>query len=152
MPVTDIDGVSIVPLRRLADDRGMVMHMLRADDAHFDRFGEIYFSLVHPGALKAWRLHRRITLNYAVPMGTIRLVLFDDRPASSSRGRVLERVIGELDYCLVTIPPGIWSGFRGESPGPALVANCATEPHDPAEEERREPRSSEIPYQWPGRG
>jgi dTDP-4-dehydrorhamnose 3,5-epimerase len=149
MTATGIDGVSIVPLKRLADDRGMVMHMLRADDPHFDRFGEIYFSLVGSGALKAWRLHRRITLNYAVPMGTIRLVLFDDRPGSPSRGRVLERVIGEPDYCLVTIPPGIWSGFRGESPGPALVANCATEPHDATEEERRDGMAPEIPYQWP---
>jgi dTDP-4-dehydrorhamnose 3,5-epimerase len=149
--VTEINGVSIVTLRRIADDRGMVMHMLRADDPLFVRFGEIYFSLVHPGAVKAWRLHRRATLNYAVPIGTIRLVLFDDRPDSSSRGRTVERVIGEVDYCLVTIPPGIWSGFRGEGSGPALVANCATEPHDPAEADRRDATSAEIPYQWPSR-
>lgn len=144
-----IEGVGIVPLRRVADARGMVLHMLRADEPHFLRFGEIYFSLVYPRAVKAWRTHARTTANYAVPLGTIRLVLFDDRPASPSFGQIVERLIGEPEYCLVTIPPGVWSGFRGESAGPALVANCATDPHDPAEIARRDPDAAEIPYRWP---
>jgi dTDP-4-dehydrorhamnose 3,5-epimerase len=143
-----IDGVIIRPLDRIGDARGMVMRMMRADDPSFSRFGEIYFSLVNPGAVKAWRSHARLTSNYAVPVGTVRLVLFDDRPESSTRGAVIERVIGEPAYCLVTIPPGIWSGFRGESVGPALVANCATEAHDPAESTRLEPDSDRIPYRW----
>ena len=146
-----IEGVGIVPLQRVVDSRGMVLHMLRADEPHFSRFGEIYFSLVNAGAVKAWRTHARTTANYAVPVGTIRLVLFDDRPASSTRGRTFERLIGEPEYCLVTIPPGVWSGFRGESPHPALVANCTTDPHDPAEITRREPDSADIPYRWPSR-
>ena len=64
-----IDGVKIVPLRQIPDERGKVMHMLRADAEHFSGFGEIYFSMVYPGAVKAWHLHRRMTLNYAVPIG-----------------------------------------------------------------------------------
>lgn len=143
-----IEGVGIVPLQRVVDSRGMVLRMLRADDPHFSRFGEIYFSLVNAGAVKAWRMHVRTTANYAVPVGTIRLVLFDARPGSSTRGQTLDRMIGESDYCLVTIPPGVWSGFRGESPEPALVANCTTEAHDPAEMDRREPDSADIPYRW----
>jgi dTDP-4-dehydrorhamnose 3,5-epimerase len=146
-----IEGVRIVPLRRLADDRGMVLGMLRADDPHFERFGEVYFSVVRPGAVKAWRRHTRVTLNYAVPVGTIRLVLFDDRPGSATRGQLFDRRIGEEDYSLVTIPPGLWSGFRGESTAPALVANCTTEPHDPLEIERRDPGAPDIPYTWPPR-
>jgi len=41
-----IEGVRVVPLRQIPDERGKVMHMLRADDPHFERFGEIYFSTV----------------------------------------------------------------------------------------------------------
>ena len=85
-----ISGVTVTPLRRIPDERGMVMHMLRADDAQFSRFGEIYFSLVNPAAVKAWRAHRRATANYAVPVGAIRLVLFDDRTTSPTRGRIIE--------------------------------------------------------------
>lgn len=143
-----IGGVTIVPLRKIPDERGTIMHMLRADAPYFERFGEIYFSSVHPGAIKAWHLHSRMTINYAVPLGMIKLVLFDDRPDSASRGILTELFIGDANYCLVTVPPGIWNGFKGISTTTALVANCSTIPHDPAEIVRRDPFSSTIPYDW----
>src|SRR3990167_1941788 len=71
-----IDGVQITPLKRIQDERGMVMHMLRADDPHFDRFGEIYFSVIYPEVIKAWHLPSRMTINYAVVDGNIKLVLY----------------------------------------------------------------------------
>lgn len=143
-----IDGVRILPLRRIADDRGAILHMLRRDDPHFERFGEIYFSLVNPGVVKGWHLHTRMTLNYAVPVGHIRLVLFDAREASSSRGAVQELELGEGRYQLVSVPPGVWNGFLGLHDGPSLVANCATEPHDPAEITRIPPTDARVPYDW----
>lgn len=149
-PVNDppITGVRIVPLRRIPDERGVVLHMLRADHPHFERFGEIYFSGVYPGAVKAWHLHRAMTLNYAVPIGTIKLVLYDDRAESPTCGQLMELLVGEPDYCLVTIPPLVWSGFKGAGDGMALVANCATLPHDPQEIDRRDPDDSRMPYDW----
>jgi dTDP-4-dehydrorhamnose 3,5-epimerase len=89
-----------------------------------------------------------MTLNYAVPVGMVKLVCYDDREGSPTRGDVLELHIGELNYQLVTIPPGVWNGFKGEGTDAALVANCATEPHDPEEIERLDPFSSAIPYDW----
>ncbi|MFO0972251.1 MAG: dTDP-4-dehydrorhamnose 3,5-epimerase, partial [Phycisphaerae bacterium] len=80
-----IDGVRIVPLRRIPDERGTIYHMLRCDDPHFQRFGEIYFSSIHPGAIKGWHRHAEMTLNYAVVVGRIKLVLFDDRAGSPTR-------------------------------------------------------------------
>ena len=53
-----IEGVRITPLRQIPDERGTVMHMLRADAPHFEGFGEIYFSWVYPGAIKAWHVWR----------------------------------------------------------------------------------------------
>ena len=66
-----IDGVHVQPLRQILDERGKVMHMLRITDAHFQQFGEIYFSTVNPGAIKAWHQHKEMTLNYSVPHGNI---------------------------------------------------------------------------------
>ena len=43
-----IHGVEMFPLRRIQDERGMVMHMLKATDPHFQKFGEIYFSVIYP--------------------------------------------------------------------------------------------------------
>jgi len=143
-----IAGVSVRPLRRIPDERGMIMHMLRADDPHFEKFGEIYFSMVYPGVVKGWHLHRRMTLNYAVVVGTVKLVLYDDRGDSATRGTVMELFLGEGNYALVTIPPGIWNGFKGVGAAPAIVANCATEPHDPGEIERLDPATPKIPYRW----
>ena len=143
-----IEGVVVRPLTIVRDARGAVLHMLRADAPHFEQFGEIYFSLVNPGAIKAWHRHRRMGLNYAVPTGRIQLVIFDSREASPTRGAVMEVETGETDYSLISIPAGTWSGFRGLGDRPALVANCATLPHDPDEIERVAPDDSSIPYRW----
>jgi len=143
-----IDGVIITPLRQILDERGKVMHMLRSTDAHFRQFGEIYFSTVHPGATKAWHIHKRMTLNYAVPVGKIKFVLFDDRENSPTRGRCEEHFLGPDNYCLVTVPPLVWNGFKGVGTETALVANCASIPHDPEEIDRVSPHGSHIPYDW----
>jgi dTDP-4-dehydrorhamnose 3,5-epimerase len=143
-----IEGVLIVALKQIPDERGKVMHMLKMTDLHFERFGEIYFSMVYPGVIKGWHRHTRMTLNYAVILGMIKLVLYDDRPTSSTRGRLEELFVGESNYCLVKIPPMVWNGFKGIGVGPALVANCATIPHDPSEIERRDPLGKQIPYDW----
>lgn len=146
--MAEIEGVRVTPLRRIADERGAVFHMLREDADGFERFGEIYFSLVYPEVVKGWHLHREMTLNYAVPSGMIKLVCYDDREGSPTRGNVQELHIGELNYCLVTIPPFVWNGFKGEGVTPALVANCATIPHRPDEIERLDPHDNDIPYDW----
>jgi dTDP-4-dehydrorhamnose 3,5-epimerase len=143
-----IDGVLITPLRRIPDERGCIMHMLRADAPHFQGFGEVYFSGVYPGAIKAWHIHKVMTLNYAVVAGTIKMVLYDDRPASATRGELMELFVGEHNYSLVTVPPMVWNGFKGCGPEMAIVANCATHPHDPDEIERDDPFTPRIPYDW----
>ena len=143
-----IKGVAVHPLRRIPDERGMVMHMLRADAPHFERFGEIYFSTIYPNVVKGWHRHRRMTLNYAVVSGMIKLVLYDGRPHSSTRGEVMEIFIGDADYRLATVPPGVWNGFKGVAEFPSIVANCATIPHDPSEISRLPPDDTSIPYSW----
>jgi dTDP-4-dehydrorhamnose 3,5-epimerase len=143
-----IEGVKVVPLRRIPDERGTVMHMLRATDPHFTQFGEIYFSTVYRGVVKGWHRHREMTLNYACVFGRIKLVLYDERPGSTSAGQLLEVFLGPDDYSLVVIPPGVWNGFKGMSDPWAVVANCATHPHDPGRSERLDPFENHIPYRW----
>lgn len=144
-----IDGVLITPLKIIRDDRGAVMHMLRADAPHFRGFGEVYFSAVNPGAVKAWKRHRDMTLNLAVVSGALRLVLYDDRADSPTRGEVQEILFGPDDgYALVTVPPGLWAGFGCVGDVPALMANCATLVHDPAEAEGLPADTDRIPYRW----
>jgi dTDP-4-dehydrorhamnose 3,5-epimerase len=143
-----IDGVVISPRRVIPDDRGKVMHVLKATDPEFERFGEVYFSQVYPGVVKGWHLHREMVIHYAVPVGMIKLVLYDEREGSATRGQLQEVYLGVDNYCLVKVPVGVWNGFMGLGVVPALVVNCATIPHDPGEIERLDPHRSHIPYDW----
>lgn len=143
-----IEGVKVIPLRRIPDERGTILHMLRATDPHFERFGEIYFSTVYRGVVKGWHRHREMTLNYACVHGRIKLVLHDDREGSPTKGEIQEIFLGPDDYSLVVIPPGVWNGFKGMSEPYAIVANCCTHPHDPTRSTRLDPYDNEIPYTW----
>ena len=143
-----IDGIEISQLDIIPDERGMILKMLRNDDPVFREFGEIYFSAIYPGVVKGWHIHKKMTLNYAVVSGSIKLVLYDDRGGSLTKGEVQEIFLGRGNYKLVTIPPMIWNGFKGIGTEPAIVANCATIPHDPDEIERMDPFDNEIPYNW----
>src|SRR5438067_8283520 len=124
------------------------MHMLRVDAPHFERFGEIYFSCVEPGAIKAWHLHKEMSLNYAVPFGKIKFVLYDARPDSPTQGELQELYLGPDNYNLVIVPPGAWNGFKGLGSTISIVANCASHPHSADEIVRMDPTSSTIPYNW----
>jgi dTDP-4-dehydrorhamnose 3,5-epimerase len=143
-----IDGVIIEARAQICDERGKIMHMLRADDKMFQQFGEIYFSQVNPGVVKGWHIHSKMTLNYAVVKGMIKLVLFDDRESSKTRGALQELFIGVENYKLVQVPPGVWNGFKGIGTETAIVANCASHPHDPDEISRLDPFENHIPYNW----
>ncbi len=143
-----IDGVKVTPLKQILDERGKVMHMLRCDSDVFESFGEIYFSCVYPGVIKGWHIHKRTVLNYAVPHGNIKLVLYDDRTNSPTRGETQEIILGPDNYVLVTIPCMVWNGFKGIGTEMAIVANCSTIPYDAQETERLDPFDKSIPYDW----
>jgi dTDP-4-dehydrorhamnose 3,5-epimerase len=143
-----IEGVKITPLKQILDERGKIMHMMRCSDAHFQQFGEIYFSCVHPGAIKGWHIHKEMVLNYAGPYGNIKFVLYDDREGSPSRGELQELFLGPDNYCLVTVPPLVWNGFKGIGNEMAIVANCSSIAHRGDEIDRRDPFDPSIPYDW----
>lgn len=143
-----IKGVQVRPLKQILDERGKIMHMLRCDSPEFTKFGEIYFSCLYPNVIKGWHLHKEMTLNYAVPHGQIKLVLFDGRKNSETSGEVQEIFLGPDNYCLVTIPPNVWNGFKGVGVTPSIVANCSDIPHSADEIVRCDPFVNDIPYNW----
>lgn len=143
-----IYGVLVEKLHKIEDSRGKVMHMIRRDSPVFTAFGEVYFSVVNSGVVKAWRKHLKMTQHFAVPVGKIKLVIFDGREGSPSKGKIWEMEIGEENYCLVKIPPMLWYGFKGMSDIPALIANCSDMPHDPGEIVRADSSDPTIPYVW----
>ena len=143
----EIIGIKVIPLRQIVDERGKVMHMLRADAPHFVQFGEVYFSVVDPKVIKGWHGYYTKWMNYACIVGKVKLVLYDTRPNSETCGQFQEIVLSPTGaYNLVIIPPGIMNGFMGLDDRPSMVAICASEPFD----ENKTIRKSlpEIPYDW----
>ena len=149
MKADEIEGVIIRPLRQIYDNRGAILHMMRNDSELYEKFGEVYFSEILPGAVKAWKMQTEKTQNLAVPVNKIRLVIYDSRPHSKTRGQIKEYELGRPDnYNIIHIPPMLWYGFQSLDGQTALVANCTNYPHNPDEIESLPYDSDQIPYQW----
>jgi dTDP-4-dehydrorhamnose 3,5-epimerase len=143
-----INGVKQIPLKRILNDKGDVLHMLRSDAPYFDKFGEVYFSIVNHGVVKAWKKHLRMTQKIAVPVGAVDFVIYDDRERSISKGKIQKISLGVNNYCLLIIPPMLWYGFQGVDQKPSLIANCTDIVHDPSEVVRKDIDDPEIVYNW----
>ncbi len=136
-----LKDILITPLARIATPGGDVLHAMKQSDAGYSGFGEAYFSWVAAGAIKAWKRHTRMTMNVVVPVGQVRFVFHLD---GTEEFRVEE--IGVDQYARLTVPPGVWFGFKGLAYPQNLVLNIASIPHDPHEAERL--ALSKIGYDW----
>jgi len=143
-----INDIIITPLKIIPDNRGKVMHMLRNDSKIYQGFGEIYFSTIFYNSIKAWHLHKESTLNYVCISGKVKLVLYDDRNDSKTKGEYQELILSPEKYFLVTIPKNIWNGFKGIHEGESIIANCLTLPHNEKEMVRREFTDNYFNYSW----
>lgn len=143
-----IEGVGVVPQKRIIDGRGGIMHMKKCTDEDFKGFGEIYFSFANPGVVKAWHVHSRMYVNNCVVSGLAKLVCYDLREDSPTKGNLMEIYLGRDNYCTVQIPPGIANGYMPIGNEPAMLANCASIAHEPGEMIYIDPDSEEIPYNW----
>jgi dTDP-4-dehydrorhamnose 3,5-epimerase len=143
-----IDGIKKFPLQKFVDQRGFVLKMLSRKDPYFKGFGEVYFSKINPGAIKAWHIHKKNILNYTVVWGNIKLVAVDLRKNSKTNGEINEIFIGDDNPYLVQIPPRIANGFMSLGNKGAIVANCLNSPHYDNEMERINPFDKRIKYDW----
>lgn len=145
-----IAGVKIKKLSPISDERGRVMEILRCDDEIFRKFGQVYITTAYPGVVKAWHYHKKQTDSFTVLHGMVKMVLYDARRKSSTRGEINEFFIGVHNPILLQIPPEVYHGFKCVSEYEAIMLNCPSEPYN-----RREPDEYRIPahtkkisYNW----
>ena len=139
-----IKGIVITPLNIIDTLGGEVMHAMKKSDAGFSGFGEAYFSHIDYGAIKAWKRHKKMTLNLVVPSGKIRFVLYDDRYGSNYQ--MQDVIISTATYCRLTVPPMVWMGFQGLAETGSLLLNIANIEHDSSEVSRK--HVNEIDFKW----
>lgn len=145
-----IEGVKIKNLRVIPDERGRLMEILRCDDEFFMKFGQVYMSATYPGIVKGWHVHRAQVDNIACIKGMLKLVLYDARENSKTKGEIQEFFIGEQKPTLIQVPTGIYHGWKCISEEEALVINCVTEPYhyEKPDQENLPPHGKDISYDW----
>jgi len=145
-----IEGVRIKQLKVIPDERGLVMEMMRDDDDFYQKFGQVYLSVVYPGVVKGWHYHKKQTDHFVIVKGMAKVVLYDTREDSKTKGEVNEFFMGEHNPILLVIPPFVLHGMKGIGPEAAYLVNTPTEHyvHGSPDEFRMAPDDPSIPYDW----
>jgi dTDP-4-dehydrorhamnose 3,5-epimerase len=145
-----IDGVKTKDLRVIPDERGRLTEMLRSDDDLFIKFGQCYMTTTYPGVVQAWHFHKIQTDNFVVVTGMFKVVLYDARKDSPTKGEVSEFFLGEHNQKLLQIPSGVYHGWKCISEHEGVVVNVSTETYnyDDPDEYRLPFDTDEIPYDW----
>ncbi len=150
MPQTIIDGVKVRQLRLNVDERGSLMEIMRPDWETFKKFGQAYVTSAYPGVVKGWHYHKKQFDNFVCVKGMMKVVLYDARENSPTKGVINEFFIGERNPVQVQIPPYVYHGFKCIGTEEALIVNVPTEMYDYKEpdEYRLPPDTKDIPYDW----
>lgn len=145
-----IDGVVAKNLKKIVDERGWLMEILRSDWDFFEKFGQVYITTAYPKIVKAWHMHKKQTDNLVCVKGEAKLVLYDGRENSKTKGEIDEFIIGEKNPLLVKIPAEVWHGFEASGGELAMVINVPTALYNYKEpdEYRLPPDTKKIPYDW----
>lgn len=144
----DLEGVHFYDKKCFSDERGRVMHVLKTTDEHFEKFAEVYISTLRPFAKKGWKLHHRYTQNLCVISGDVQFVIYDARENSRTFGGVQTVCLGEDNYGLLKIPPGLIYAFCSLNDKEAVIVNCSSGVHDPDEAETFNLNDKIVPYEW----
>lgn len=145
-----IDGIKVKELKPNADERGCLQEILRSDDEFFEAFGQLYVSLNYPGVVRAWHYHKKQVDFITVVKGMAKVVAYDGREGSPTRGEVNEFFVGEQNRILVRIPELVMHGYKTIGCEPCLLINLPTRPYDrmDPDEYRIPPHDNDIPYSW----
>jgi dTDP-4-dehydrorhamnose 3,5-epimerase len=145
-----IKDVIVKKLKFIADERGRLMEILKCDEEIFSRFGQVYLTTTYPGVVKAWHFHKKQDDFIVCIKGMLKLVLYDNREDSPTKGEVNQFFIGDYNAALVKVPKMIHHGWKCVSTEEALVINVPTEPYNQEEpdEYRVDPHNNNIPYDW----
>lgn len=145
-----IDGVKVKPLRVVPNEQGCLVELLRADDEIYIKFGQLNLNALYPKVVQAWHYHLKQWSHFLVIRGMVKLVLYDGREDSPTRGQLQEWFIGDWNQKLVQVPPGVYYGLMCLSQTEALVISVTTEPYnyDDPDEFHLDRQTGAISYVW----
>lgn len=146
-----IDGVKIKEVKNVMKEGGVLTEIFRKDWAlDSGKVDQVFTVALDPGGLSAWHAHEHTVDRFFVNRGKLKVVLYDSREGSPTKGQINEFRIGEHRPTLIIIPPKVWHGVMNLSSQPTHMLNltdAAYEYEDP--DHWRLPHDSpQIPYQF----
>ena len=106
----DIRGVRVFSPSVFPDERGVVRRVMN-DGVFCLPIRDVYFTSVYKDVVKGWHGYKTKTICFTCISGCIKLVLVDLRTSYFD-----EIIIGTDNYMAVSVPPGVFSAFKGISP------------------------------------
>jgi len=146
-----IDGVRVREIKNVPKSNGVLTEIFRSDwglDSGIVQ--QVFQTTIAPAGLSAWHVHQFTTDRLFVSLGLLKIVLFDARESSPSRGCVNELKFGTERPALVVVPPGVWHGVQNIGAAPGLILNLVDRAYcyeDP-DHWRLPPDTSKIPYSF----
>ena len=137
-----LNKIKIKRLKIIKLPAGNVMRFLRKKETKKKwKFGEIYFSKIKFGKVKAWKYHLKATMKLGVIVGKVKFVFYSHKSKSFKTIKMEEK-----KYARLTIPPKIWFGFKGISKTESIIISLTDLTHSPKEVLRCE--KNQIKFDW----
>ena len=146
-----IDGVKIRPATTLHDDRGSLCEILNpAWDFHRAPIVYVYQFTIRPGRVKGWHQHHLHDDRIFLSQGTVKVVLYDDRADSPTRGMINEIVRHEHERTIMVIPAFVFHAHQNIGTSDALFISMPTRgyAHEDPDVFRLPLETDAIPYRF----
>ena len=148
---TLLHGITQKEIPNIITRNGITTELYRPEwEVGPDQIRHMIHDNLHAGAISAWHMHEQQMDTFFVINGTIKLVLYDDRPDSSTRGELNVLYLSRMRPILTTIPPGIWHGLQNIDHSESSFINYFDRPYNYADpDEWRLPFDTDsIPYRF----
>ena len=132
--------IKIETLNKIYNQNGHIFHFIK--NTQNDKLGgEIYFTQILNNKIKAWKYHKKATINLSVVIGEVKFVFFDE-----NTNNFVDEIIGQDNYKKIIIPPKIWFGFKGLGLNYNLIVSFSNYEFDETEVDRK--NISEFNFDW----
>lgn len=146
-----LQGVLYKEVSNIITRNGVTTELYRPEwDVGPDQIRHIIHVILRADALSAWHMHEHQSDTFFVTDGCIKLILFDDRPGSPTRGEGNLFHLSRMRPTLITVPPGIWHGLKNLEGSESSFINYFDRPYnytDP-DEWRLPPDTDKIPFRF----
>lgn len=143
-----IDGVITRRAVVQSDERGTVTEIFSpAWGFTEEELVYLYQVTIFPGQRKGWVVHEEQDDRLFVDTGALKIVLYDARPDSPTKGMVNEIFAGSANRMLVRVPAGVVHAVVNVGIDEARFVNLPTRPYNHARPDKIRLPDDAVPYE-----